>query len=79
MLEPQEWKNRMSCPRCGGMVAAELTAGMDALVCEKTVFERSYCHCDDVESALWACLMPEEKAPAAEPPNDCRTSESKRP
>jgi len=65
----------MSCPRCGGMLAAELAAMMDTLVCGKTVFESSYCHCDDFDCSMWACLLPEEKAPAAEPPNDCRVSE----
>jgi ribosomal protein S27AE len=65
----------MSCPRCGGMLAAELAAMMDTLVCGKTVFESSYCHCDDFDCSMGACLLPEEAAPAAEPPNDCRVSE----
>jgi hypothetical protein len=37
----------MSCPRCGGMSAAELAEAMDALVCKKTLLKGSYCHCED--------------------------------
>jgi len=67
----------MSCPRCGGISVAELAAAMDALVCKKTVFEDSYCHCDDDDS-MWACLLPEEKATATESLDDRKTSERER-
>lgn len=60
----------MSCPRCGGMLAAELAAAMDQLVCEMTIITGPHCHCNVIEGSMWACLLPEEKAPAAEPPND---------
>lgn len=68
----------MSCPRCGGISVAELAATMDALVCKKTVFEGSYCHCDDVDGSMWACLLPEEKTTAAESLDDLETSERER-
>jgi hypothetical protein len=67
----------MSCPRCGGISVAELAAAMDALVCKKTVFEGSYCHCDD-DGSMWACLLPEEKATATESLDDRKTSERER-
>lgn len=69
-------RDRMSCPHCGGMLAADLAAVMDELVCEKTVFEYSYCHCNDVDSSM---LVPKEKVPAAKQPSDCGTSEGKEP
>jgi hypothetical protein len=37
----------MSCQRCGGVSAAELTAAMYDLVCGRAVIENRYCHCDD--------------------------------
>lgn len=61
------------------MLAADLAAVMDELVCEKTVFEYSYCHCDDIDGSMLACLLPKEKVPAAKLPNDCGTSEGKEP
>ncbi len=72
----------MSCPRCGGMSAAELLAAIEQLVCEETVITGPYCHCHDVDGSMWACLLPEEKNATVEPPNDrgiSEISESKRP
>jgi late competence protein required for DNA uptake (superfamily II DNA/RNA helicase) len=37
----------MSCQRCGGVLAAELATAMGKLVCEMSVIENRYCHCDD--------------------------------
>ena len=39
----------MSCPRCRGVLAAELADAMAKLVCERFVIEGRHCHCDDVE------------------------------
>jgi len=47
----------MSCQRCGGMLAAELVTAMGKLVCEMSVIENRYCHCDDVESPVEAKLQ----------------------
>lgn len=69
----------MSCPRCGGMSATELAEAMDALVCEKTIFEGSYCHCDDVDSLSRAGSRPEETANPLEPAKDRITSERRTP
>jgi bacterioferritin len=52
----------MSCPCCGGISAAELVAAMDQLVCDKTVLEGPYCHCDDVDGCKRAPSLPAEKA-----------------
>ncbi len=79
ITKPEEGTNTLSCPRCGGMLAAELVAAMYQLVCEKRVMTGPYCHCHDIDGSMWASLLPEEKAPAAEPPNDGRTSERKQP
>lgn len=79
MIELEEGKNIMSCPRCGGILATELVAARYQLACEKTVITDPYCHCHDIDGSMWACLLPEEKAPAAEPPNVCKTSERKQP
>lgn len=69
----------MSCPRCGGMSATELAEAMDALVCEKTIFEGSYCHCDDIESSSPTGSRPEEKTNPLERTNDPITSERRAP
>ena len=68
----------MGCPRCGGMSVTELVAAMHRLVCEKTILTAPYCHCHDVEDSMWACSLPEGKAPAEEPPTDCRAPEMER-
>lgn len=36
------------------MLAADLAAVMDELVCKNTVFEYSYYHCNDVDSSMLA-------------------------
>ena len=59
----------MSCPRCGGVLAAELADAMVGLVCEKFVIEGRHCHCDDGEDPVQK-NMPRERrvAPAGESP-----------
>lgn len=42
----------MSCPRCGGVLAAELADAMVQLVCGAFVIEGRHCHCDDVENPV---------------------------
>jgi hypothetical protein len=42
----------MSCPRCGGVLAAELADAMHGLVCGMVVIEGRYCHCDDGEDPV---------------------------
>jgi len=69
----------MSCPRCGGMSAAELAESMDALVCEKTLLKSSYCHCEDVDGSNQAGWRPEEKASPLEPASERMTPESRTP
>lgn len=69
----------MSCPRCGGMSAAELAAAMNQLVCEMTAITGPRCHCTAIDGSMWGCLLPEEKYSVAEPPNDRRTSEGEKP
>ena len=39
----------MSCSRCGGMLAAELSDAMHTLVCGMALIEGRYCRCDDGE------------------------------
>lgn len=61
------------------MLAAELVAAMYQLVCETRVMMGPYCHCHDIDGSMWASLLLEEKAPAAEPQSDGRISERKQP
>jgi hypothetical protein len=68
----------MSCVCCGGILAAELAAAMDQLVCEMTIFTGPHCHCNVIDGSMWACLLPEEKATAAEALDDRETSEKER-
>jgi hypothetical protein len=42
----------MSCQRCGGVLAAELTEAMQKLICEMFEIEGWHCHCDEGESSL---------------------------
>jgi hypothetical protein len=67
----------MSCQRCGGMLAAELTAAMYDLVCEKTVIENRYCHCDDVESSVEAKLSLKRRGALAGESPEVPTSEGR--
>ena len=46
----------MSCPRCRGVLAAELADAMAELVCERFVIEGRHCHCDDVEGSVHTYL-----------------------
>ena len=47
----------MSCQRCGGLLAAELAAALDRLVCSMAVIESRHCHCDDVEGLVQSTLQ----------------------
>lgn len=50
----------MSCPRCGGVLDAELKAAMVKLVCGMVIIEGRYCHCDDDEGSMHASLLPDD-------------------
>lgn len=69
------WRRGMSCPRCGGILVAELTKAMEQLICEKTIIEGPYCHCDDVDGSMWASLLPEDKSTEKEALADRLASE----
>jgi bacterioferritin len=57
------------------MSAAELDAAMDQLVCDKTVTEGPYCHCDEVDRSTQACALLAEKATCVGP-TDARNASS---
>ena len=59
------------------MLAAELTAAMYDLVCEKTVIENRYCHCDDVESPVEAKLPLKRRGAFAGESPEVTTSEKR--
>ncbi|MDF0668494.1 MAG: hypothetical protein P0119_20795 [Nitrospira sp.] len=69
----------MSCPRCGGMSAADLAAAMDELVCGWAVIDGPYCHCDEIESSMQAGSLGERNDGAVERPNRSTPSERRRP
>jgi hypothetical protein len=75
MIEPKEGKSGMSCPRCGGMSAAELATAMNELVCDKAVIEGPHCHCDEVDSPMEACPLREQNATPEALPDENATSE----
>lgn len=62
-----------------GVSAAGLATALYRSVCEKNIIENTRCHWDDLDNSMWASLLPEEKTPAAESPNDDRTSGRKQP
>ena len=49
----------MSCQRCGGVLAVELTEAMRELVCGMVVIEGRHCHCDDIEDPVHTHLPQE--------------------
>lgn len=51
----------MSCLRCGGILAAELTVAMYGLVAGKSVIEGPHCHCDEVDGPTPAHSGSEKK------------------
>ena len=65
----------MSCPRCGGMLAAELASAMQALVCGLVVIEGRHCHCDDVEGPVHTNLPHERRGALAGESSETITSE----
>jgi len=69
----------MSCSRCGGMLAADLAAAMDELVCGWAVIDGPYCHCDEVENSMRAGSLRERRESPVERPNGSTTSERRRP
>jgi hypothetical protein len=68
----------MSCPRCGGLLAVELAAAMNALILDRAVIEGPHCHCDEVDGSTQACSLPQKKAASEELPNDRLTGERRR-
>jgi len=79
MIGPETRRSGISCPRCGGMLAAELAAAMNELVCEQAVIEAPHCHCEDVDGSHRAGSRPEEKANRLEPASERMTPESRTP
>ena len=67
----------MSCPRCGGMLAAELAEAMYELVCEKAVIEGRHCHCDDVENPVQMNLQREGRGVLAVESPETATSKER--
>lgn len=69
----------MSCQRCGGMLAVDLVAAMDELVCEWAVIDGPYCHCDEVDGSMRADSLGEKSDGPTGGPNGSTTSERRRP
>jgi hypothetical protein len=44
------------------MLAAELAAAMNALVCEQTVIDAPHCHCDEIDNPTEECPRRESSA-----------------
>lgn len=69
----------MSCPRCGGMSAADLVAAMDELICGWAVIDGPYCHCDEAGSSIPPDSLWERSDGPTERPNGSTTAERKGP